>query len=155
MKVRHLMRAEPRTCGPNDDLATAGRIMAEVGCGFLPVLDDNDDIVGVLTDRDVCCGVSVRDVNPSSLEVREMMTRGVHTVLEDDEMTQALRAMRRGRVRRLPVVNTKGELLGILSLDDIVLAARTSPEENYGAPDYEEIGRTLQAINEQPKLAVI
>ena len=154
MQVRELMRAEPRSCRPGDTLASAGRLMAEVGCGFLPVISEKGDVIGVVTDRDICCGLTTRDVLPSAVHVRDVMSQEVFSSFEEDDLSNALHTMRSGRVRRLPVVDSDWNLRGVLSLDDVVLAARSEEDKAYTGPKYEDVARTLQAINDHPTLAI-
>jgi len=154
MQVRELMRAEPRSCSPDDTLATAGRRMADVGCGFLPVVAERGDVIGVITDRDICCGLTTRDALPSQVKVRDVMSQEVFSSFEEDDLSNALHTMRTGRVRRLPVVDSDWNLRGILSLDDVVLAARSEEDKTYRGPKYDDVARTLQAINDHPTLAI-
>jgi CBS domain-containing protein len=154
MQVRELMRAEPRSCGPDDTLASAGGLMAEVGCGFLPVISERGDVIGVITDRDICCGLTTRDALPSKVHVRDVMSQEVFSSFEEDDLSNALHTMRTGRVRRLPVVDSDWNLRGVLSLDDVVLAARSEEDKTYSGPKYEDVARTLQSINEHPALAI-
>lgn len=154
MQVRELMRAEPRSCRPDDTLAAAGKLMAEVGCGFLPVISEKGDVIGVITDRDICCGLTTHDALPSSMRVRETMSQEVFSTFEEDDVSNALHTMRTGRVRRLPVVDSDWNLRGVLSLDDVVLAARSASEKTHTGPNYDDVARTLQAINDYPTLAI-
>lgn len=146
MKVRDVMRREPCVCSPESNLARVGRMMAEVGCGFLPVVGDEDRVVGVITDRDVALAATTRDERPSEVQVRHVMSGEVHSCGVDDDIRQALEVMRRWKVRRLPVLGRRG-LEGILSLDDVVMEAQAVATEKFSGPFYSDITRTLKEIN--------
>ena len=146
MKVRDLMRREPRVCTPGAHLARVGQIMEQTGSGFLPVIGDQDRVVGVITDRDLALAVATRDRKPSEIEVRSVMSGEVYACGPDDDIGEALQVMRERKVRRLPVLDSHG-LAGILSLDDVVLEARTVAVEGFTGPFDTDIARTLKEIN--------
>lgn len=150
MRVRDVMRREPRTCTPGSSLAQAGRTMHEAGCGFLPMIGDGDRVVGVITDRDLALAVSERDRKPSEIEVRLVASGEVWSCRVDDDLQAAMGVMRDRRVRRLPVVDQDGRLQGILSLDDIVLEAHVTRSDTFDGPLYSDVGRTLEEVNRHP-----
>jgi CBS domain-containing protein len=150
MKVRDVMRKKPRFCEPRHTLAAAGVTMGEVDCGVLPVVGERGKVVGVITDRDICLALTRGDRRPSEVTVETVMTSPVHTCRSDDELRRALVTMRDGRVRRLPVIGTAGELEGLLSLDDVVLQARALESEDFTGPFYVDVALTLKAINRHP-----
>lgn len=147
MKVRDVMRSEPRSCSPGMDLARAGRTMDEVGCGILPVIGEDDRVVGVITDRDICLAVADRDRKPSEIEIRQVISGEVYSCGVDQELSEALEVMRRRRVRRLPVLDTHERLVGVLSLDDVFAEVRARPEGAVPAAD--ELIDTLGTIGQQ------
>lgn len=155
MRVYSVMKREPRTCLPETDLATAGRTMAQVDCGFLPVIDNERRVVGLVTDRDICLGVTLRDELPSKIRVKDVISGEVYSCTADEEVTEALNTMREFGVRRLPVVDMVGRIEGILSLDDVVLEARALGSEQFTGPFYSDIARTLKAICSHPTPAVV
>jgi CBS domain-containing protein len=122
MKVENLMSTDVRICGPDETLQVAARLMWEFDVGSLPVVDGAGRLVGIVTDRDVCMASFQHDERLSELRVAEAMTADVFTVFPSDSLETAERAMRDGQVRRVPVVDAKGQLRGILSLNDIVRA---------------------------------
>ena len=152
MKVHQIMRHEARTCAPDDSAATAGRTMAEVGCGWLPVMWDRRP-VGVVTDRDLCLALTEPDRKPSELKVAEAMTEEVYGCLPGDDIREALSVMREHRVRRLVVFGEDGGLGGMLSLDDVVLEARPFETPGFTGPFYSDITATLRAVVRRPVLA--
>jgi CBS domain-containing protein len=153
MKVRNLMRRIPRCARPGETLAIAARTMAEAGVGVLPVTDADDRVVGVITDRDVCCAVARGDRRPSELLVGTIASAPPLTCHASDDVSAALATMRAFAVRRLPVIDDDGRIDGILSLDEVVLAAHLLAENGSGAPVHSEVIETLQAIVRPAALA--
>jgi CBS domain-containing protein len=122
VKIKDIMTGEPRTCSPATTLAEAGAIMLDGDCGILPVVD-NSTLVGVVTDRDMYIALATRDVRASELTVGDVAQRPVYTCGPDDDVQTALELMKAHAVRRLPVEGFGGTVLGIVSMNDLVLAA--------------------------------
>jgi CBS domain-containing protein len=108
-------------------------------CGFLPVVDEGE-LVGVVTDRDMYIALATKNARASHLRVGAVATNDVVTCAPEDDVETALASMKRARVRRLPVVGFSNVLLGVLSMNDIVLAV--GREDVQGG----DIIETLQAI---------
>ena len=141
MKIRDIMTCEPATCAPDTNLATAAALMLEADCGILPVVDNHGTLVGVVTDRDMCIALATRDVLASQITVDEVARKQVFTCGPDDDVRTALDTMKQHRVRRLPVEGFGGTVAGIISMNDILLAA--GPRK---AVRDEEVVNTLQSI---------
>ena len=140
MKVKEIMTAEPKTCTPDTTLAEAAHLMWEGDCGILPVVDDGA-LVGIVTDRDMFIALATRNKLASQLRVGAVATRTVSTCEPEDDVHGALATMKKSRVRRLPVAGFGGTVLGIISMNDILLAA------GPGAPvRNEEVVDTFQEI---------
>jgi CBS domain-containing protein len=160
MKVEELMIRDVKSCGPRESLGRAAQVMWESDRGALPVVD-GDKLVGMLTDRDVCMGARSLGLTLGELSVADSMTRRVWTCRPDDTLDAAASLMRKHKVRRLPVVDRQGRLVGILSLDD--LAREASRERKHlRSPQIteHEVSETLAAICEpqfplNPETAVI
>ena len=148
MRVQDIMRREVRVVGPGTDLATVGKLMKEIDCGVVPVVGDDERVVGVLTDRDLAIELARRDRRPSEVAVRQAMTGDVWSCAGGDDIADALAKMAHHKVRRLPVLDAEGRLLGLLSLDDVVLHAKAFGVEGFSGPYYADIARTLMAICE-------
>lgn len=146
MRVRDLMRSIPRYITAGESLAAAGRTMAEAGVGVLPVVDADHRVVGVVTDRDICCALARANRRASELRVAEIASAPPWVCEAGDELATALAAMRTHAVRRLPVVDHLDRLEGLLSLDEIVLASHLLAGERPAAPVHAEVIETLQAI---------
>jgi CBS domain-containing protein len=121
MKVRDVMTKSPPVCQVETSLGLASRSMAESMSGTLTVLDDDGRVVGILTDRDLALAIGQSDRNAVQIPVEEAMTRAVYTCRPDETLAAALERMADAKVRRLPVVAADGVLVGILSIDDIIL----------------------------------
>jgi len=103
--------------------------------------------MGVITDRDICVALGTRGKPSGEVLVRDVMSKNVFSCAPDDDIHMALRTMREGRVRRLPVVAKSGELVGVVSIDDIVLHTDPSRFGKAGEPSSDEVLKTFQAID--------
>src|SRR5688572_15886717 len=122
MKVKEIMTKTPVTCPPDTTLAGAAHLMWEADCGILPVVEDGA-IEGVVTDRDMYIALATRNMRGSHLKVGAVATKTVVSCAPEDDVLQALALMKEALVRRLPVLGFGGTVLGIVSMNDIVLAA--------------------------------
>ena len=126
MKVEEIMTTNIRTCFTSDSLATAAQRMWDHDCGCVPVLNEHGRVVGMLTDRDICMAAFFQGTPISGIKVAAVMSRQLFDCTSDDDLSVAERIMRDKKVRRLPVLNEEGRLVGLLSLSDI---ARHADEE--------------------------
>lgn len=146
MLIRELSPTYVASCHPDTALADAATLMREHDCGILPVVDGSYKVLGVLTDRDICMAVSSRDVLASALRARDVMSTTIHTIAAGDTAAQALRVMRKHHVRRLPITAPDGVLEGIVSLNDLFLAAKPPGGSQLGSPSPEDLIQTMKAI---------
>ena len=146
MKVKEIMTVNPSVCELNASLAEAARIMWDTDCGAVPVLKDGKEVVGLVTDRDICMAMAMRDCNPAVVSAEEVISGDVYSVAPEDEIQKALELMQQHQVRRLPVINPEGDLEGMLSMNDIILNAKE--KQNGKAPEisYKAIVTTYKAI---------
>jgi CBS-domain-containing membrane protein len=149
MKVREVMTPSAKAIWLTESLADAAHLMWENDCGVLPVIKDGMKVIGMITDRDICMAVAMRDRNPSSVSVEEVISGQVYSVTAEDDIDRALEAMEEHRIRRLPVLNSEGELEGILSLNDVILKAEAAGEAN--GINYQDVVKTYQTICSHPK----
>jgi CBS domain-containing protein len=124
MNAYELCQRHVVTVRRHEELATAAWMMRERNVGCLVVVEPAGKIggekpIGMLTDRDIVTNVIVRDRDPRSLVVDDVMTRQPVTVWASASLEDALQRMRSGAVRRVPVIDDRGRLAGILALDDI------------------------------------
>src|SRR5918993_4730910 len=121
MKVQDIMTSDVEACGPESDLAEAAAIMWRKDCGSVPIVDAEQRIVGMITDRDICMAVCTRNKLATELKVGEVMSGKVFACAPDDNIRDAMETMQSSQLRRLPVVDADGKLRGILSINDVVL----------------------------------
>ena len=145
MLVKNLMTPELRTCTRATNLAEAAALMLDADCGILPVVDDNGKLVGVVTDRDMYIALATRNKLASQITVGEVARSQVFTCGPDDDVQTALATMKQHHVRRLPVEGFGGTVAGIISMNDILLAAGKKGVGNA------EVVDTLQAICGHPR----
>lgn len=138
------MNAHARTVRSHDSLSEAARIMWDRDCGWLPVVDDGAHVVGVITDRDICMAAYTRGMLLEHMVVAGTMSTNVHAVEANDPLHNALVAMLNYRVRRVPVVDEEGALVGLLSLNDLARRATTAG----GGVSAAEVLSTLASICE-------
>ena len=125
MDTGQLCSRKPITVLRSDDLTRAAQLMREIHIGYLVVVDtdaadQSPRPIGVVTDRDIVIAVVAREADPRELRVGDIMTQPPVTIGVAEPVEKALREMRRIGVRRLPVVGKRGELIGVLSLDDVL-----------------------------------
>jgi CBS domain-containing protein len=141
MKIKDVMTPNPVTCTPATNLAAAAALMLDADCGILPVVDDHGKLAGVVTDRDMYIALATRNRLASEITVGEVARQTVFTCGPDDDVQAALATMKQHRIRRLPVEGFGGTVAGIVSMNDIMLAA--GPRK---AVRNDEVVDTFQAI---------
>jgi CBS domain-containing protein len=104
---------------PEESMEEAARLMWEHDCGVLPVVDAQQHVIGMLTDRDVCMGAYTRGTTLRDGRVETAMSRGVFSCRPTDSLEDAIRTLADHRVRRVPVLDGQGKLLGIVSANDL------------------------------------
>lgn len=155
MKVKDVMVGTPLCCRPETNLGAASELMWSGNCGFLPIVTDNGKVAGIVTDRDICIALGTRNRLPGDVTVGEVTLSKVLSCSPEDDVHAALQTMKEGRVRRLPVIARDGALVGVLSMDDLVLHAE--PEGLGRRPElsYEDVVKTYRGIAEHRVLEVI
>ena len=122
MAVRDYARAPVFTVDPQDSLRSAAELMEKEGVGCVVVTEAGKP-VGVLTDRDLVLEVLCKGLDAGAVRVGQATSRSVTTIHQDATATEATRLIRRQGVRRLPVVDDAGALVGLLSADDLMRLA--------------------------------
>jgi len=145
MKAIDVMTGTPFYCSPETNLGSAAELLWNQNCGILPIVDDQK-VVGVVTDRDLFIAIGTRNRLPGDITVGQVSSGRVHLCCADDDIHSALETMAREKVRRLPVVNRKGILQGILSMDDIILRAEMRKPGVVADLFYDDVLRTLKKI---------
>lgn len=131
MKVADVMSSPACTCSAEDPLARAAQIMWERDCGAVPVVDKQGRAIAVVTDRDICMAAFTQGRLVSELRVDQAMSKLVYTCHPEDRLSTAERTMRVHQVRRLPVVDDAGRLLGVLSINDVCRARVDSAASHF------------------------
>lgn len=157
MKVRECMTQGVQTVRPHDDLHQAALRMWKHDCGALPVVDRDDRVVGMITDRDVCMAAFTQGRPLKQLRVSVAMSERAISCAPDDSVSVAEAMMRTNRVRRLPVLDDEGRLVGILSLNDLALEAARERSAGRHEVELDEVGGTLAEIcrHRNGKLSVV
>jgi CBS domain-containing protein len=146
MRVADVMTQEVCCCTTDDTLATAARMMWEHDCGSVPVLEPAAGrAIGMITDRDICMAALMHDRPPSAITVREVMSDQLYACTPEDTVRYAEQLLEGHQVRRLPVLDDTGRVVGILSLADIVRAANNGAGRRREIRP-EEITETLGGI---------
>jgi CBS domain-containing protein len=122
--AKTLMTPDPATCFIGTPVREIARLMLDNDCGEIPVLDERRRPLGVVTDRDIAIRI-VATGGDGTATAGEAMTSPVKTVSEDSDLEACVALMETAQVRRVPVVNATGELVGIVSLADIALAGQS------------------------------
>ena len=137
MLVRHAMTARPVTASPDMNAEDAAGLMVANDIGVVPVTDQDDRLVGVVTDRDLVLRVIAERKDPGSVRLGDIATtRGIETVSPDMQLCDARALMAERGIRRLPVVK-EGRLVGMLSLGDVAV----------GSASMRGVGEALAAIS--------
>ena len=149
MTPRALMQTDIGACAPDDDLATVLLLMRERRCGWAPVVDSRGLVVGVISDRDAAMAMLNHPTkSASSVRAREAMTPELVTCAPADTVRAVLAKKALHHVRRLPVLDERRHLQGVISVDDILRAP-----QRRGVPEPEVIIEALRAIVSRPTAA--
>jgi CBS domain-containing protein len=120
MNVKDAMTTTPARCTPGINLGAAVEILWHGNCGILPIVDEQERVISVITARDICIALGTRNRLAGEITVGEVATHRAICCGPDDDVRSALAKMVQAKVRRLPVVNAEGKLEGILAMDDVV-----------------------------------
>src|SRR5262245_43797649 len=105
MRVSDVMSRNVASVRATDSVAQAARLMWECDCGTVPVLDDGERVIAMITDRDICMAALMQDRRPSDIAVSDAMSRALHVCRAADDISMAEQLMRANQIRRLPVVD--------------------------------------------------
>src|SRR5258708_1320 len=131
MKVAEVMTTEVETVQMNSTLEEAASIMKVENVGAIPVVDEEDDLVGIITDRDIVVRCVAEGKDPADTNVEEVLSHELETIEPDVDVEEAARLMADKQIRRLPVCQD-GELVGMISIGDLAVKA-TQPEASGAA----------------------
>ncbi len=149
MTTRDLMQTDIGACAPEDDLVTVLLLMRERRCGWVPVVDGKGIVVGVITDRDAAMAMLDHpSTSAANVRAREAMTPDLVTCAPADTVRAVLAKMALHHVGRLPVLDERRHLQGVISIDDILRLP-----QRRGVPYPEVILEALRAIVSRPTAA--
>jgi CBS domain-containing protein len=141
MKVKDAMTPNITSVSPKTSLTEASKAMRDLNVGALPVVAGHE-LAGIITDRDITVRAGAQHWDYDKKTVADAMTTSVTSCRDTDDLGKAVRQMEAAQIRRLPVKNKAGELVGLLSLGDIALRA-----------DHELSGEALEAISRHGQMA--
>ena len=124
MRARDIMTREPECCRPDQTARDAAQVMRDRDCGCVPIVDDAGSVIGIVTDRDL----AVRAIalgKDSNTSLKELMTPEAASCGPDDDLRDVEQKMAELQIRRIPIVDTSGRCLGIISQADIARASAT------------------------------
>lgn len=124
-QIKELMTVKPRTVKAGDSIVDAAKLMKGEDTGVAPIVD-GDKLVGVITDRDIAVRVVAEGRDPESTKVDEIASQNLVTIDPQQDLDEALRLMAQHHVRRLPVVEEDGKLVGIIAQADVARHADSS-----------------------------
>ena len=151
MNVKDVMTKEVKSCKAHDMLSEAARLMWDHDCGCVPVVDAKNDVVGMITDRDICMAAATKGRPLRHIAVREVVSGHLHACFPTDDVETALATMSSARVRRLPVVDQEARLKGVVSLNDFILAA----DAERGRISGKNVLGALRAVSEHRSLVAV
>ena len=139
MTCAEVMTPSPTACQPQHTTVDAAELMRREDCGLVPVVSENGKLIGVLTDRDIVIKVVAEGRDARSTAVSEVMSTDLVTCLPQETVETVMEQMATRQVRRIPIVERDGSLVGIVAQADI--ATRIGRTE--------ETGQIVQAISEE------
>jgi CBS domain-containing protein len=140
MKISEIMTANPEYCTPDDSVYEVARLMAEHDFGIVPIVESLETrrVVGCLTDRDLVIRVLAEGLDPETLpSLREIMSAGLITCSEDDDVDDVRHLMEQRQVRRVLVTDEHGSLVGVVATADLAASV-----------DKAKMGATMEEISE-------
>ena len=120
MKVREIMTSNPATCSPETPFQSVARTMEQQDCGAIPIITSaGTGVVGIVTDRDIVIRAVAKGRNPLELTAEACMTSPCVTITDEADVAECVKLMEDHNVRRMPVVDGQGKLVGIVAQADI------------------------------------
>lgn len=126
--AKDVMTRNPECCRVSDTVYDAVQIMSQQDCGVVPVVDNNERCIGIVTDRDITLNVVLNNLDPKNTRLEEVMTRNPVTCTEDEPLSRILDKMEKNRIKRIVVVDSQDRCCGIISEHDIVTQDKDTEE---------------------------
>src|SRR5262245_16592868 len=129
MKVREAMTPNPVCCRPTDSAQKVAKALCENDVGSMPVVDDQQSrkLLGMITDRDLCCSVLAAGLDPKNTTIEKFVTLNPVACRDGENLDSCERQMQEHQIRRIPIVDGEGRVIGIVSQAD--LALKDKPEK--------------------------
>lgn len=145
--VQDVMTKNILWANPESSLFEVARLMIDGNCGEIPIVEssDNLELMGVITDRDIVCRSLGLGLDPTELTAKDCMSPGVITGELDMSINDCIDIMEENQIRRLPIVNSKGKLCGIISQADVV--------REYGESETIDMLEKISRANDKPSQA--
>jgi CBS domain-containing protein len=134
--IREVMTSNPRTVEPSTSIVDVARLMRDEDTGVVPIVE-GERLVGTITDRDITIRVVAEGQDPQSTSVGAVASKDLVTIDPQQDLDEALRLMAQHQVRRLPVVEEDGRLVGIVSQADVAMTG-----------DERRVGETVEQISQ-------
>jgi CBS domain-containing protein len=144
-----LMSRDVITVDPEDRVGYAARLMRDYDCGALPVVDQEGRLIGMITDRDISMRLVANEADTHNTVVADCMTDGAFACHAEDSVRECMRQMSRHRIRRLPIINDWGHVVGIVSQGDLARHAGYHP----GRGERRAIADVVCAVSEPRRSA--
>lgn len=139
-------KLKPITFTPHNTVAEALERMCEKNIGSVIILNDDDSIAGIVTERDMMVRVLGAGLNPQTTKLSEIMTKNVQVANENDELVDWIRTMSNERFRHLPIVNDQGHLVGLMSQGDLLAYTWPDIYESVKLNVKGRMGKSLQIL---------
>lgn len=126
MELNTVMTANPACCGRETSLKEVARLMADNDCGMIPVVDQQGMPLGTITDRDIAVRAVAKGGDMNNCCAGDYMSEPVRTVSQDSTLADCCAAMESAQLRRMPVVDSQGRVVGVVAQADIALNSSPS-----------------------------
>ncbi len=119
MTCSEVMTKNPKTCAPTDFVEKAAQLMKSEDVGPIPIVGSDGKLEGIITDRDIVLNVVAEGQDPKTTKLADVMSTDLITCTAEGDIEETLELMEDNQVRRIPVVDASGLLVGIISQADI------------------------------------
>jgi CBS domain-containing protein len=146
MKIREIMSRDPVCCVLSDSAQAVAKILCDRNIGSVPVVASQESrkLVGMITDRDLCCLVMAQGLDPKTTKIEKLISLAPFTCRDGENIETCERLMQEHQVRRVPIVDAEDRVIGIVSQADLALHDKA-----------ERVSKTVAEISKasQPSIA--
>lgn len=145
LSVSEIMSSGVWSCPATATLDQAIEMMASRGCSSIPVVDDNNRPVGIITDRDITMYINLKHQSPWDIQLAQFTKgRNIYYCYEQDDIQDALKTLRERHIHRLPVLDDNDKLIGIVTMNDVIQHAAEADSADLS---YKDVVETLKAVS--------